>query len=440
MIDEVSVDMKIDYYFRNIASINLLLPGQSSNSTGVLSSDGSNVIWSTNPYSPSLRVPSTPVETIVTNFQAGHGYVKGSQGTMTDDTSIFIIGNQSLRLTTSGNGVETHARKTSIAPVLDFTGKYVKVWVRTDDIANLIEAKLYLSSDNFVGSNFFTFSILPELIQPTNPHNNVWIPISFSWGDAGITGVPNRAAINAIQFRVIDNNVPVNAWINRISSYNEPTSAILTFTFDDGWGSQYTQAKTKLDQYGFKATAYIIHAYTDIKPGYMTSSQLKDLDNIGWDISVHDSTDLTAFSTQSDIESLLLNDISFHLSKSLKQGVCHFAYPNGLYNDSIIIPATKKYFTSCRATIDASETFPPADYMKLRVLSVKNTTTTAAIATRVTQAINNKEWLILIFHQIVAAPAVSTEYSITDFGTVVDNIATSGISVKTMTDIIRQSM
>src|SRR5574337_162460 len=277
-VDIITVDLKIDYYYRNKASINVLLPSQTSNANKLLTSDGTNTSWATNMYSPSLRIPSSPVETIITNFQTGHGYVKGSQGTMTDDTSVFIIGNQSLKLATSGNGVETHARKTGIAPTIDFTGKYVKVWVRTNDAANLTEAKLYLSSDNFVGSNFYTFSVLPEMIQSAGPHNDEWLPISFSWGDATTTGIPNRAAINAIQFRVIDNNVPVNAWINRISSYAEPAAAVLSFTFDDGWKSQYEQAKTKLDQYGFKSTAFIIHTYTDILPGYMTSSQLKDLE------------------------------------------------------------------------------------------------------------------------------------------------------------------
>ena len=48
----------------------------------------------------------------------------------------------------------------------------------------------------------------------------------------------------------------------------------------------------------------------------------------------------------------------------------------------------------------------------------------------------NNYWLILLFHKIVASPTVSTEYSITNFGTVVDDIATDGIAVKTISQAI----
>ena len=66
------------------------------------------------------------------------------------------------------------------------------------------------------------------------------------------------------------------------------------------------------------------------------------------------------------------------------------------------------------------------------------TPTTTAIATRVTQAINNKEWLILVFHKIVTSPSVETEYSIADFGTIIDNIATQGIAVLPIRQVIER--
>ena len=62
--------------------------------------------------------------------------------------------------------------------------------------------------------------------------------------------------------------------------------------------------------------------------------------------------------------------------------------------------------------------------------------TTTAIANAVDDARTNKYWLILLFHKIVASPSASTEYSIADFATVVDDIATDGIAVKTISQAI----
>jgi hypothetical protein len=81
----------------------------------------------------------------------------------------------------------------------------------------------------------------------------------------------------------------------------------------------------------------------------------------------------------------------------------------------------------------------PADSLKLRVFYVTNTTTLARATAAVDNARANREWIVLVFHQLVASPpAVSTEWSAADFATLVAHVASSGIPVKTVGQVLAQ--
>ena len=52
------------------------------------------------------------------------------------------------------------------------------------------------------------------------------------------------------------------------------------------------------------------------------------------------------------------------------------------------------------------------------------------------EARENHEWLILVFHKLVAGtPAASTEWRTSDFQALVDQVAASGLPVETVTDV-----
>lgn len=387
-------------------------------------------------YDPRNNPLQYPAETVITNLQSGHGFVAGGTGgSQTDDTTDFIKGSQSLELVTNGAGAAKFTTNTSFSPI-DLTGKYLKVWIKVDNTDNVAEYWFYAASDAAL-SNRYTWKIEDDISQMTRDATSaVWVPITLSFSEATITGSPDRSAITAIRWRVTDkNSTAITANWGGMSSLPEPSKGIVSITFDDAWLSQYDEARKKMDEYGFAGTAYVTLDNIGTA-NYMTLQNLKDLqDKAGWDISAHHQTDFTTL-TATQVEEAILDIKNYLLKNGFSKGANDFAYPNGAYDETTVLPLIKKYFRSARTIADYRETYPPADYHKLRVLLVVNTTTTSSIATAIDNARVNKEWLILVFHKIVTTPTVSTEYSIANFGTVIDDINSDGILVRTVSDVL----
>lgn len=373
-------------------------------------------------------------ETRMETFAAGHSYVKQSAaGIQSDDTTEFIAGTQSLKLVTAGDGLVVFSRSAVLSPTLDFSGKSLVVQFKVSDVSAVTEFTVYLTSDSFV-SAWYVFPI-----DDTNLVNyvgdNEWVTYTMNFSDATVTGTPTRAAINKIQFRIKDDSVsPVTLNLQVLGAIPEPASGMLTFAFDDGWDSQFFEAKKKMSEVGFPATAYVIKNKIGTA-GYMTLTQLHELENLHrWEIAAHHETDLTTVSL-TEAESLIRSEKQWLTDNGFKRGSDHFAIPNGALNKNLMA-LFRRVFRTTRTIGVKAETFPPADWHRLRVLNVVNTTSPTEIASAVDDARTNKYWLILLFHKIVAAPSASTEYSIANFGTVADDIAADGIGVKTISQAI----
>ncbi len=373
------------------------------------------------------------IENRISDFSSGHTFNKqGATGTVADDATTHLNGVQSLKMTTEGNNVAVAARIGLLSPVLDFTGQEVVLQFKTDAIEVLNEITVYMTSDNFASA----FYIFPFDDPSTNfIKNGDWVTLTLNFSDASVSGSPNRAAINNIQLRIRDNGTQVaNVNFASIGMTPEPGAGLLTFAFDDGWVSQYDEAKKKLSEKGFSATGYVIKDNTGLA-GFLTLDQMRELENLhGWEIATHHGIDLTTVSI-ADAEARIKQEKQWLVDNGFNRGADHFAIPNGAFNENLL-NLFKKYFRTARTIAQTAETFPPADWHRLRIINVLNTTTTTTIANAVDDARTNNTWLILVFHKIVASPTISTEFSISNFGTVVDDIAADGIAVKTISQAI----
>jgi hypothetical protein len=279
-------------------------------------------------FTPTQEIIN-PKETIITNLQAGHGFIKvGDPGTLSDDTDDFIVGNQSLKFITDGAGGSCTARVTGLTAI-DMTGKYIKLWLKLSSITNCKQYSFYLSSDDF--SNYYTWQIGATIEQLTGED---WVPITLSFSDAVATGTPNRAAIVAIQWRVVDkNNTAITSWLGSISAFLEADEGMCSIAFDDGSDTVYSKAMLKMSQYGMKGTVYIIPDYIDwVGQPYMTLNNLKDLYNLGWDISGHYQTNLTTLSL-SQVNSVIINVKKYLTENGFARSASDFAIPNGAYTE-----------------------------------------------------------------------------------------------------------
>ncbi len=109
-----------------------------------------------------------------------------------------------------------------------------------------------------------------------------------------------------------------------------PTKPIM-ITFDDGDGSQYTDALPELDKAGFKATFYIMTVVLG-RPKYFTRAQVKELNDKGHTIGCHtwDHHKVTKY-TEADWQKQVVKPRA-DLEKIIGQPVKYFAYPFGLWN------------------------------------------------------------------------------------------------------------
>ena len=89
-------------------------------------------------------------ELILSNFQSDHGFVlQSGTGIQLEDTTSFAIGNQSLKLVTTGDGSPVFTRKSDIVPALNFTDKLLKVWIKVNGTDSVSELRVTVTSDDF---------------------------------------------------------------------------------------------------------------------------------------------------------------------------------------------------------------------------------------------------------------------------------------------------
>jgi peptidoglycan/xylan/chitin deacetylase (PgdA/CDA1 family) len=127
---------------------------------------------------------------------------------------------------------------------------------------------------------------------------------------------------------------------------------VVILTFDDGYESQYSNAKPILDKYGFKATFYIVCNYVASGDNRMTWEEIKSLQQEGHDIASHTMN-------HDDLSKLSPQEVEYEVAQSkqclLEQGINpkSFAYPfNGGSDDPSIISAVASHYELARTATD----------------------------------------------------------------------------------------
>lgn len=147
-------------------------------------------------------------------------------------------------------------------------------------------------------------------------------------------------------------DVLVDTWANG-------NKGAFSFTFDDGFMSQYTYAWPVLKQFGFHATFYLIaSALTDTAPAiyrYGYWSQFQELLNDGNEIGDHTMThpDLDTCSLGDTVTPGTVTYELYHSKQIIEQKIpgsnpLTIAYPYGSYNSNVISVA-KKYYQAARS-------------------------------------------------------------------------------------------
>jgi peptidoglycan/xylan/chitin deacetylase (PgdA/CDA1 family) len=384
---------------------------------------------------------------MVHTMQTGHNWTTSVVASSNlNDTSDFVLGSQCLSMVTDGAAGFGLATR-SLGTARDYTGKSLLLWIKISDTTKLNWISLYAGSGG-ISSNNYMWRIYTG---PLDLISNQWALVSLAFADVTTTtGSPNRAALDSFRLSVQDKggSAPVTCWFNGIADFPEPATfpnGVVSFVFDDCYLSQYTEARKKLDQYGFAATAYAIANVVDTTGTFMTMDQMHRLEEYsGWEVAAHAYTEAlhtavggyTALSPAVlDLELRMLKD---WLMLNGFRGSDHYAYPQGLTNPAVRA-AVLKYFPSARVyTNGLIETLPPADAGFMRSHGIANTTTVGAIETKIDHAFTSKAWDIITMHKVVTTATTALEMTIADFGTIVDYANTKGVAVLPVGDVLRK--
>ena len=236
---------------------------------------------------------------------------------------------------------------------------------------------------------------------------------------------------------------------------NPAPSAIVSFTFDDGLDSIYTQAAPTLAKYGLTGTSYVIsgcvgmttapntcHANNDAK--YMSWAQVQAVQNTyKWEIASHTATHpYLASSDASDGQPNVLTQaqVDNELTTSKAAFAAHginatdFASPYGDYNNSVLAEVAKVY-ESHRGFADQNNNIWSYNDMILNNMQVQAGVTVAQVKARIDQAITNKEWLVLTFHDIKTTASTNPadyEYKTSDLDQIAAYAKSKASQIKTV--------
>ena len=235
------------------------------------------------------------------------------------------------------------------------------------------------------------------------------------------------------------------------------TRGIVSVSFDDGWVNQLQNAEPVLLANHIPATYNIIagEMTTPDEAGYMTSAQVKGLytDGNGNEIASHTvhHCDLTGVQTDNPANCPIpistaqinseLQDSQTILQNLIGAPVTDFAYPYGSYNAATIANA-KQYYTSQRSVISGYNTKDNLDPTQLKIYEVDSNITTAQVQAWIDGAIQNKAWLILVYHEVAITPSDPTDATYdtqpSDFATEMAYLKGTNVATETVSQALKE--
>lgn len=219
-----------------------------------------------------------------------------------------------------------------------------------------------------------------------------------------------------------------------------PTFAagMVSITFDDGTSSSYQNAFPVLKQYGYKGTFYLNAGWLNTS-GYMSSTQVKALATNGQEIGSHlyhhsDIAQIDVATLQSELSG---NKTSLQSILGSQYPISSFASPYGSFTSSKV-DTIMNYATSHRDTDGMFNTKANLDVRQIHAKLVTSSTSVATIQSWLTEAKNNKEWLVLVYHNIASSSANQSSdvapYNVTptNFSKHMAAVKNSGLTVNTV--------
>ncbi len=204
---------------------------------------------------------------------------------------------------------------------------------------------------------------------------------------------------------------------------------IVSLTYDDFFDSSYETIFPMFKEYGFKGTMYITTKDLGTS-GTLTPDKFHEMHDYGFEVGAHTVNHphlpfLTTTESETEI-SQSKADIQNYLDITPK----NFATPYGEYNEETK-NQIKRHFRSHRSVDVGYNTKDNFDILNIKAMSTTNNTLPETVLGWVDEAIRDKAWLVLVYHDIVDGGGTWTNTP-AHMQAVLDGIASRDISVKTI--------
>jgi peptidoglycan/xylan/chitin deacetylase (PgdA/CDA1 family) len=228
----------------------------------------------------------------------------------------------------------------------------------------------------------------------------VSVPSPSSWSTFTTQVVAPENAVRASMYALVYSNSYLVSDEYRLIEANTVRlpKPIVSLTFDDAFTSFYDNALPLFDEYDMAGTIYLVSQDFD-DPKYMTPTQLKALENYGFEMGSHSVT-------HAHLPQLSLDELRYELEESkriieerLETNIEHFATPYGEYNDQVLNEIMRVY--DSHRSVDVGYNGADFSPRNIRSMSPTNTTTVEEVLDWVDMAIANDTWLTITYHDIV---------------------------------------
>ncbi|MFH0856611.1 MAG: heparinase II/III family protein [bacterium] len=233
-------------------------------------------------------------------------------------------------------------------------------------------------------------------------------------------------------------------YVSDFKTVQEQDEAALIFIFDDAHYS-VSYAAEIMNKYGLKGNTAVIGKYVDQFRNYLSSIELKELQNdYGWNMINHSLMHKNALTEYYENNNLLgleddiLSGAKVLIDNKLNSAPNWYIYPNGATNAEIK-NIVGKYYKFARVTAEQPEIFPFGDPLSVKNFSVKDTTPAEDVIKAISDAKKYKTSLFLTFHRIKKFPDDKIGYDMGNFEAIVKNAAESDIKVKTLSEFDRDN-
>lgn len=210
----------------------------------------------------------------------------------------------------------------------------------------------------------------------------------------------------------------------------EAKKGLVSITFDDGYFSNFLAAKI-MRPLGLKGTAYLIPSVLG-EERHLTSIQAKKMKAWGWSLSTHLAIPVTGLP---DLKSVVAKAKEAIIKLGDPIGAEHFALPLGKYNQRSL-GILKNNFSSIRLAGGLFETLPVNDKTRLKTFNVLPNMKPQYVFEQCKKAIENGDWIILMFHYLDQPKQGELNYSSEDYKTLMKLLAPVKDSVKTVSEVL----